>query len=223
MVADLDLEPRVDRVVGQVRVAVLPAAGDRALGLAVAEADRAAGRLAAREDPMKAIERADVEHRVVLEGAEDAGRGCALGRSVGAVHEHQAVRAPLVHEVGERSVDLALQLFVADERHVAHVAAVLPWQIEEPVADELAPWLFDHLGAVVVEHVADVGRRVAPVTLGILGEQLEVFAERQDGLRRFEPLFEGLGDAVELGQRRRAAPGFRFCHAGEVKPGVQPG
>ncbi len=92
MIAHLDEQPRVDVLLGQVRVALL-AREHRARALA-AEADRAAHRLFVREHPMKAVQRALVLRRVVFERAHDARGDGALCRAVRAVEQHHAVGPP---------------------------------------------------------------------------------------------------------------------------------
>ena len=92
-------------LVGQVRVAaVVGAAGD---ALAT-EADRAAQRGLRGKNPMKAVQRAFVEQRVVLQGAGDARGHGAFRGAVRAVQEHDTVGSPLARKIAERAIDFGL-------------------------------------------------------------------------------------------------------------------
>ena len=115
------------------------------------------------------------------------------------MQQDEPVGPPLPREVGEHAVELALHFFLADER-VAPRPFGFPRKIEELEARQRAPRALDLRRAVVVEHVAQVARRVASVAHRIGGEELQVFLERKDAPPFFEAAFDGGGDLVEMRQ-----------------------
>jgi hypothetical protein len=201
MIADLDDEAGVDLFLGEVRVALAFGALDL---LVAGETDRAADTLLGGEDPVKTVERAFVERRVVLERAGDAGADRALRRAVWSVEQEEAVRPAFAREVREDSVDLFLDALLADEGLAPLGDVGLPRQIEETEATGGAPRPGDLVRAVVVEHVAHVPRGVATVAHGIGGEEVEVLVEREEPTTFFVGRLDRASEAREMTLGARA-------------------
>src|SRR5580692_1241832 len=190
MVAHLDDELGVDLVVAEVRIGrETPAAG--VLGT---ESQAPAHGLGRREHPVKPIERALVERRIMLERRHDAGRYRRLGRAVRTVEQDETIRPPLAHEVRERSINLFLDVLLADEGTARQSPrGLLPRQFEQSIAGEVTPGMVDRYFAEVVEDVADIPARIARIANGIGVEELEKLGEREHTATGTEALLDMVG------------------------------
>src|SRR5207245_11383966 len=138
------------------------------------------------EDPVEPVERALVRSRAVLERALQGGDERRLRRPVGTVEQDELVHAAGAHEGVQDPVDGVLHVLLPDHRGPALALLDARHQVEGPIEEfepaNAAGGPLHRLGAVVIEAVPDVLRRVARVHARGFEERLHVLLEREDRL-----------------------------------------
>ena len=177
-----------------------------AAAVRLAESDRALDQLLAGEDPVAPVKLPLLLARVILERALDGGDDAGLRAAVRAVKKDELVHPTCAHEARQDPVDRVLYFFLAAHRRAAlsflrGVRAGVERPIEKIEAAEGAARPLHRGGAVVIEAVANVLRRVASVHTGALEIHVHVFLKRQDRLVAKERLLDLLTDVLKIAER----------------------
>src|SRR5580704_5724942 len=139
------------------------------------EPQRPTKHLLRREQPVEAVDGTLFDRRIVLERRHHALGNRRFGGPVGAVEQDESIGPSFAHEVRQRSVDLFLDVLLADERPAGQrtAGAGLPRDVEELEAREFTPWVANDRFAVVIEDIAQIAAGVAGVAYRMLVEQAE--------------------------------------------------
>src|SRR5262245_50820942 len=90
------------------------------------------------------------------------------------MQEHELIDSTFAHEIAEDTVDAVLDLLLSDQA----IAPTLPFTIEQLPALHDAARMADLSRAEMIEHVAQVLRRIAKLLARLAAEEREVLPER---------------------------------------------